>query len=173
MRPFLHIAAAALALALPLRPTAGERPPDSDVKAALVFNFLKFVEWSGPAEPIEVCVIGETRVVDALSALAGRSIAGRTVTVRRAEADDELGSCRVAFLAPSEDVRVETLSMELARARVLVIGDGPAFAARGAHLNFYVVDDRVRFEANVSAMRRDGIAVSSKLLRLARIVEAR
>lgn len=172
MRQFLHIAAAALAIAIPLRPIAGERPPDSDVKAALVFNFLKFVEWGDTAKPLEVCVIGETRVLQALSALAGRSIAGRKVTVRHAVAD-ELRGCRVAFLAPSEDVRVETLSMELARERVLVIGDGPAFAARGAHLNFYVVEDRVRFEANVGAMRRDGIAVSSKLLRLARIVEAR
>lgn len=147
-----------------------ERPPDHDVKAALLFNFLKFVDWGAGSGPLEVCVVGETRVLEAANALQGRTVAGRAVTVRRA-VSGELRTCRAAFLAPTEDPRLEELIEQLARAGSLVVGDGPEFAARGAHLNFYVMDDHVRFEANVRAIRRDRIQVSSKLLRLARIVD--
>jgi len=39
---------------------------------------------------------------------------------------------------------------------------------RGAHINFVVDDNRVRFDVNTDATTESGLSVSSKLLRVAR-----
>jgi hypothetical protein len=168
MRALLHACAAVLVLAGAGAARAAELPADHDVKAALLFKFLQFVEWPAPKPRVQLCVVGRTPIYESAVALRARS--APPVTVRRAAASD-LGGCDVVLVAASEHWRVETLAAELGPAGVLVVGDGPQFAARGAHLNFYVEADRVRFEANVRAIRRDPVHVSSKLLRLARLVE--
>ena len=45
------------------------------------------------------------------------------------------------------------------------------FAARGGMVNFTVEESKVRFEINEDAARRAGLKISSKLLRLAELVE--
>jgi hypothetical protein len=166
-RVSMPAAAALLALALGAAPARSDAlPADHDVKAALLFNFLKFVEWPEARGPLALCIFGETPVLAAAAALDGRSVGGRAVSVRRAS---EATRCDVA-LVPDSAPAAERLATRLAAQGALVVGDGGGLAARGAHLGFYVEEQHVRFEANVRAIRRDGLRVSSKLLRLARIV---
>jgi YfiR/HmsC-like len=51
-------------------------------------------------------------------------------------------------------------------------GDIEGFASRGVLVNFVVERERVRFEVNLGAAQRGGFRLSSKLLKLARLVEA-
>jgi len=52
----------------------------------------------------------------------------------------------------------------------LTIGDTKGFAQQGVIINFYIKDEKVRFEINVDAAKRANLKISAKLLRLAKIV---
>ncbi len=56
---------------------------------------------------------------------------------------------------------------------VLTIGNTLGFAQRGVIINFYLEDQKVRFEINVDAAKREKLTISSQLLKLARIVTDR
>ena len=51
------------------------------------------------------------------------------------------------------------------------MGESPGFASGGGGINFFIEGKRMRFEINPEATKRANLRVSSKLLRLARVVE--
>ena len=53
---------------------------------------------------------------------------------------------------------------------MLVVGDSPGLAEKGAIINFVIEDNKVRFEVNPQAARQAHLQISSKLLRLAKLV---
>lgn len=115
-----------------------------------------------------VCVLGEDPFGHLLEAtVGGETIDGRHVTVRRIPRADEALQCDVVFLSASERGRVASDLAILNKAPVLTVSDVPDFAARGGMIGFVLQDNRVRFEVNLSAAQKAGIALSSQLLKVA------
>ncbi|HVY61619.1 MAG TPA: YfiR family protein [Planctomycetota bacterium] len=159
--------AAGLALALSARPAVveAEVSPEYEVKAAFLYNFTKFVEW--PAEkfvewPVERL---PERVV------AGKAVGGRAIEARRYKRAEDAGGAHVLFIASSEASRLRATFKALAGAHVLTVGDLERFAERGGVVGFVTEESKVRFTVNTAAAARAELALSSKLLKLARIVE--
>lgn len=165
--------AAGLLLAAPASAApGGSSPSEYEVKAALTYNFLKFVEWPAPlaAEAeVRVCVLGSQTFAAEMKRLQGRRTGGRTLAVVVLGSLAEAAGCHALFLGTAGPAP-ETLAGALAGSGVLTLSDTKGFGARGVAINFFIEDDRVRFEANLSALRRAGVQVSSKVLRLARLV---
>ena len=53
---------------------------------------------------------------------------------------------------------------------ILTVAESEGAAERGFLVNFYSSAENLRFEINDSASRRSGLKISSKLLKLARVV---
>jgi hypothetical protein len=171
--PPLHRLAAALALALAAAPArAAPRPDDLQVKAAMLLNLLKFVEWPrAAAAELRVCALRVpvlSAAVDAAARVGGP--AGRSIAVRDERREADLATCDVVILGPDSDDAVEPLAGRLGEAGVLTVAETEGFAARGVMVNFVLDAGRVRFEVNLEAVRRARLRLSSKLLRLARVV---
>jgi len=144
------------------------------LKADLLYNFAKFVEW--PAEafyadntPFRICVQGDDPFGPDLEPAPKKRVNGRSVVVQRGTGDDPLAGCHVVFIAVSEAPR---LARALSRfgPGVLTVSDIPGFAERGGTIGFVMERERVRFEINTDAAQRAGLKISSKLLKLAKVV---
>ena len=85
---------------------------------------------------------------------------------------DEARRCHLVFVPASQAGRFAALRDGLAKSRVLLVGESEDLARKGAAINLYEAEGRIRFEVNRSAAHRAKLKVSSRLLRLARIVEA-
>ena len=171
-----------LAVALCLagaRGSAGETPGDvrADeyrVKAAVVYNIARFVEWpssafAGQNEPVVVCVIGADPFGDVLEeTLKGRTVLGRPVAVNRIS--DAVDGCHVAFIAYSEQKRVEDLLDRLGATPSLTVSDIERFTDRGGIVGLATEGHRVRFDVNVSAAEHAHLTVSARVLALASAV---
>lgn len=145
------------------------------IKAAFLFNFVKFVEWrddalAPPTEPIEICVLGEDPFGAALDSIQGKAVKGRNVQVRRLASAEGLRQCHVAFISSSERERLPEVLKSLESANVLTVGDFESFSQSGGVINFVTERNKVRFEINVTAAERAGLRISSKLLNLAKVV---
>ncbi len=149
------------------------------LKAAFIFNFLQFVEWPSQSfpkkdAPILVGILGNDpfgREID--SALKGRNIGEHPIVIRRYANVDKLQSCHVLFISRSERDKVPQIVSRTADKPVFTISDIEDFASRGGVLNFLMEDNKLRFEINLNAAKRGGLQISSKLLRLAKIVETK
>jgi hypothetical protein len=156
---------------------AAETPTEYDVKAAFLYNFAKFIEWPGGAfdgsnGAIVLGVLGPDPVGSTLERIAReQQVQGRPIVVKRARSLSDLGVCHVLFVAPAAgNGNPMMLIPEASVPSRLVVGDGIAFAERGGAIGFYVQERKVRFIVNTAATDRAGLKVSSKLLKIARVI---
>lgn len=149
------------------------------VKAVFLYNFTHFVDWppaafAGAATPLTICVAGDDPFGQALDdTVAGESIGGRKLIVRRPRRGDSLDGCHLLFVSRSEQTHLDDILRTAgASAPVLTVSDIDRFVARGGDVGFFLDRDRVRFEISVEHARRRGLHIQSQLLTLARIVRA-
>jgi hypothetical protein len=151
---------------------AGEATMEYRVKAAFLYNFARFVEWpqSRSAGPLMIGVLGADPFGRALAdTVHGKSVDGRPVVVRKVGSVEEASGCAILFVSSSERNRWLEILAPLRRTAVLTVGDAPGFLAAGGVMNFYLEDNRVRFELNPEAAKRCGLKLSAQLIRLARV----
>ncbi len=154
---------------------AADALTESQVKAAYVFNFVKFVEWPAgvfatPQAPLVLCVAAKEALGGALAAIDGKPAQGRQLQVRRAVKSDELKNCHILFVPETEERAVAELLRKVGALPVLTIGEHDGFAAAGGGIGFVIREERVQFEINPDAATRADLKVSSRLLHLATIV---
>jgi hypothetical protein len=158
---------------------AGEARPQADeyaVKAAFLYNFVRFIEWpstafTAPDAPFVVCVAGRDPFGAALNrTLLGKNVAGHPFATRQLANDEQADGCHVLFVARSEKHRAGALADDGRRRSILTIGDFDSFASEGGVIAFYLNDNRVRFAINVDSAAGSGLKISANLLALARIV---
>jgi hypothetical protein len=61
--------------------------------------------------------------------------------------------------------------LELNRRGVLTVGDAADFARIGGMIGFYVENNKIRLQINARTAKEANLSISSKLLRLAAVVE--
>lgn len=142
-----------------------EVPLEYRVKAAYLFNFAKFVDWpDDPGQgPLTICVAGRNVFGDVLAdTIRGERIADRPLA-SRVILEPEPG-CQVLFVP-----RGAAAAAYLRGSRgALTVGESPDFLAQGGIVNFIIDGNTVRFEIAAPTAERNGVKISSRLLRLAR-----
>jgi hypothetical protein len=177
----VHFPALALAALLSLAADTTGRPQaipliEYKVKAAFLLNFAKFVEWPSDAfqndsAPIILCVFRHDPFGGVLDdAVRGKRINNREVLAQRVTELRELKSCHLVFVSGREAQRLSEVLSSLSGTSALLVGESEDFAGRGGGFQLFVEDNTVRFMANVDALQRAHLTVSSKLLALAKIV---
>ena len=142
------------------------QPPEYHVKAAYLLNFTKFIEWpAGDAgAPFTICIAGSDPFGPILDHLVeGETVQGRKIVVRRLDEDGQAPVCQILYTAGTQLASTDP--------GVLTIGEGEAFVKKGGIIGFVIDNRRVRFDISQRAAHRAGIALSSKLLSVARTVE--
>lgn len=167
------------------------------LKAAFIYNFIKFVEWpkdkiADGNEPISVGIIGKDPFGNAFEPLKDKKAKGRKIVVKRFKGFEELKKdnekdknklqreikairkCNVLFICCTEKESQREIINSVKANSILTIGESEVFFKSGGIINFLVEDKKVRFEINNTAAKDAKLKISSKLLRLAkRVVKER
>ena len=174
---FTFIVAVSLWAGGPLRADAEENPSrEYMIKAAFLYNFAKFVEWPSNAftdkkAPVRLCVLGEDPFGIALDSIEGKTIHGRKLTIERLNSTKDITICHILFISETEKKQLVNVFDHVKDSSVLTIGDTENFAGLGGIINFTMVKKKIRFRINLAAADRAGLKISSKLLKLADIIE--
>jgi len=150
---------------------------DTQVKAAFLYNFAKFVEWPADAfpdsgAPIVIGVVGTDPFGGTLDkTTSGKTANGRPVEVRRFKLGQDLRGCHILFVGVSDRKQMAAVMLNLNQASVLTVGDMDTFNQEGGIIQFLLEGDKVRFEINTRAATRAQLKISSKLLSLAKSVK--
>jgi hypothetical protein len=164
---------AALACVLAVPPAqAQDTPLEYQVKAAYLYNFVKFIEWPPRAVngTLTICTAGRNPFGDGLDDIVrGESIDGHAIAARVVATPQ--AACNVVFV-PRDVIAGEYLRAART-APVLTVGESDDFIAQGGIINFVRDAGMIRFEIDQGAAMRTGLHISSRLLRLARTPERR
>ena len=150
---------------------------EDQVKAAFLFNFARYVEWPASAfgadgAPIRICMIGS----GGFSSVVSKAVTGKSVGDRAVEVDTpaDLGStsgCHILYVGDGADSAPSAVAAQVDGASVFTVADREGFAEGGGIANFIRADNKIRFEINPGAAKKAGLKVSSRLLRLAKVVD--
>jgi hypothetical protein len=146
------------------------------VKAAFLYQFTKFIEW--PAEafananaPFSICVAGADPFGNALNQLFQQKTVGqRRLEVRRSAHGEDLQGCQILFISASEHKRFPAILDKVKGSPVVTVSESDRFMQAGGAINFFLSEERVRFDINLEATEGTGLKFSSRLLSVARTV---
>jgi uncharacterized protein DUF4154 len=147
---------------------------ESELKAAFLYNFAKFVTWptsAFPSEtaPIQVAVFGDEEFSIKLKELLNDKKAhGRSFEVKRILSPFEAKNFQMVFVTSAENRRAPMLLEVTKKLPVLTIGESDQFLEWGGMINFVFEEAQLRFEINTEPAEKVKLEISSKLLRLAK-----
>ena len=149
------------------------KPNEYQIKATYLYNFGRFVKWPGSllvgkSDSFVVCVFGQDPFGAVLDAtLAGETLDGKPVTLRRISRSQDAVECRILFISSTEEKHLKDILVALDENGVLTVSDMPGFTRRGGMIQFVLDGDKVRFEINLASAENAKLVFSSELLKVA------
>jgi hypothetical protein len=165
------VASVAVVLLTTVAPVAQEVTGPA-LKAAFLFNFVKFTQWPEgtlpEAAPVRMCVLQDPAVGNALAqAVRGRSVRGHEIRVSEPAPTDTLRDCHVLYVSGARPAVQQVVAL-VGDAPVLTVSDVRAFSEIGGIAQLHVQQGQLRFAVAVDTARRSGLQISSRLLALSR-----
>ena len=92
------------------------------------------------------------------------------MAIKRFANVNQLRPCHILFISSSERKRIPEIMEKLDGQHVLTVAEMRGFAERGGMINFVSVGNKVKFEINSKTARSQGLRISSRLMRVAKVV---
>ncbi|MCB1645181.1 MAG: YfiR family protein [Pseudomonadales bacterium] len=159
-----------LSLLLPLQVMAVD---EKSVKAAIVYNFSRFVREKDPSVATRMmCVLGDVPEATIFDEIMSAETLPEGVTYQRlTNFADMKHRCQIAFMPAALQDRLQEFLQLADESGLLTISDADNFIEQGGMVGLEVIRGKVRFSVHVKRVADTGMTIDSQLLRLARIVE--
>ena len=148
------------------------------VKAVFIFNFTHFVDWPASSftssdSPFIIGIIGKDPFGNYLEeAVANEKVGSHPIVVHHFSDLSEVTNCQILYINYIEPVLVKSILNTTSEKNILTVNDALNFPRWGGIIGFFTENDKIRLQVNVSAAKKAQLAISSKLLHVARIVES-
>lgn len=171
-----RLTAWSFALLVPLlgqHPLYSQAVSEYEVKAAYLFNFVKFVEWpsgtfSNDSVPIRMCILNDVPFgLQLTETVKNKTVKSRPIVVVPVKTGEESRACQVLFVSSARSRQTSRLIAVLQGTSTLTVGETRDFLKEGGIINFVLRKNQVHFEVNHKAAMQAGLRISSKLLSLA------
>ncbi len=154
--------------------TASDELSEHDLRAALVFNVAKFIEWPDTRSKdlaLDLCVYAENDAYRAFSRLTNRRVRSHALRVRWIDPRSiETTSCEILYVDDDMEDRPASLQA-LRHLPTLTIGETHTFTERGGDMALVRRANRVRFVINHEAATVKGLKFRSQLLEVADVIQ--
>lgn len=150
-----------------------------EMKAVFFKTISQYVEWpatsdiSDKTQPFTIAVLGQNpfgTILDDVYINGKRQIEDKDVHILYIENISELKQCHILFIAGSEAKHLEDVLSFVKDKPILTFADSKRFGEKGVHVNFFISNNKTRFELNESAALEAGIKVDFRLRKIALLV---
>ncbi|ATC88433.1 MULTISPECIES: YfiR family protein [Pseudoalteromonas] len=144
------------------------------LKAGFLYNFARFGHWDSHLEPLDqftICSPDKYFIDVANTALKNRTIKKLPLHNKLVTLDEVTTSaCNMLFITSDTFAQWQNIT-PLDLKNIMVIGETDSFIENGGHIRFFLSSGKIRFEIAPQQLKDAGITMSSKVLRLARVVD--
>jgi hypothetical protein len=165
---------------------------EHQIKAAFLYNFVQFTEWPdgkiSESNTITIGLIGEHPFEDAFDPVKNKAVKNKRLIIkdlgkfRTSFPSDNAGKlelanyiaqlrkCHVLFICDSERENFKAILDAVKDYGVLTVGETADFLNFDGIITFIPGTEKPVFEVNLKTCEREGLKISSQVLRLARKV---
>jgi hypothetical protein len=149
--------------------------PESQIKATFLYNFAKFTEWSTEklatgSKGLTICLLGEDPFRGSLDNLIkGKSVKSRPIEVRQIDSLEAAKECELLFVSQTETQNFVKNKQALRARPILTVGEAANFIDVGGQVQFFIEENKVRFEIDVAAVEKAGLKIDARVLNIAKI----
>lgn len=151
---------------------------ERQVKAAMLYKFLGYVEWPSeafatPMSPYVIAVAGASDVLGELRHLtADRTVNQRPIVVKKVTSKSNLSGVHLLFVGQDNSTVLHNRLMRRAREHSLVtVTESERGLDQGSVINFRLIDDRLGFDISMVNASTHKLKLSARLLSVASYVE--
>ena len=146
---------------------------ESNLKAAFIYNFTKYIDWGNYNDRSEfvIDILGDAAIANSLEQIAKeKTINNKPIVVHVLDNPSEVTDCDILFISENCRFTLDKI-LPMVGKGVLTISEQPGYAEQGTAFNFIIVNNKLKFEANLKAISSAGLKAGSQLLKLAKIIE--
>ena len=143
------------------------------LKAAFIYRFTEYVDWEGMSkeEDFKIAILGDTPLTANLIDIAENAEVGqRKIDVEEYDNLNEIDGCQILFVSRESSVPLPTILHKFNGKETLIVTERDGYGERGSCINFFLSESKIRFEVNLEAVEKAGLAVSSQLLQHAVVI---
>ena len=143
------------------------------VKAAFIYNFVKFIEWPGAKAiaqhtNIDICTVGNGGLNSAANVFKAASTAKLSLSlVQENNIRNAAAHCHILFVSRSEKDALGDVLAALKGQPVLTVSDIDGFAEAGGMIEFVSNNNKIKVVVNKGAVSATGMRVDAQLLEIA------
>ncbi len=139
------------------------------LKADFLYRFVDYVYWKeySKKQTFKIAILEESPITTSLLNITKN----KKIEVKGYKNLNEIGFCNILFVPYNCTIPIETILAKFSGKPVLIVTEQNGYGKKGAHMNFVLVDNKLKFEVNLKAINKAGIGISSFLLQHAIIVQ--
>lgn len=147
------------------------------IKAVFLYNFSQYVEWPLPVlpeddSPFIIGILGKDPFGSYLDeTMRNERVRKHPLIIQRFNRVDEITACHILYIIPGDKGEMKSILERLKSKKILTVSDASNFARLGGMIRLYTESNKTRIRINLNALKKEELVCSSKLLRLADIVE--
>jgi hypothetical protein len=144
--------------------------PMHEIHAAMIFNFLKYIQWpdEGTSGEFVVGVIGEDDVFNTLKGYYdGKPKGSKKYAIKKISDASEAASCAVVYIGKNKSREFDNIKNATTGKPVLTITDSFNLGKKGSCINLKVIDGKLKFEINQASVAAASLKVSGQLSSMA------
>lgn len=156
-----------------LFPQAGEFV----LKSAYLEKFAVFTDWpsylkmDNPEINFIIGVYGDHKITEVLKKFyKTQKIRNKNVLIKQIQSSSDYYACNIIFITNEGKGNLSSIIEFTNDKPILTVGDTEGFAKNGVLINFYIKDEKLRFEVNETSVKKAGLSLSYHLLKYAKII---
>jgi hypothetical protein len=151
-------------LLMPAAQAQSSQSAQANLKAALLYRFVQYSEWSAESPAIQhYCVAGDSAVFDALTTMLPQPKEQITLLLTA----DLATACTVLFLSAKLTTQTDW-ALLLQQPDLLTVVEGAELFRQGAMFGLIAEPQRISFRVNLTLARQNGFHLSAQMLKLAK-----
>jgi hypothetical protein len=157
-----------------LFPQKADEGKQYQVKAAFLYRFVDYVDWKddSKSQTFNIAVLGKSSITPLLYGIAkNKKAKNKKIEVTEYNDLDKIKPCNVLFVPYNSDAPIESIISKFSGKPTLIVTEDNGYGKKGAHMNFVIINNKLKFEVNQKAINKSNMNISSFLLQHAILVE--
>jgi len=152
--------------------SAQTEKPIHEIHAAMIYNFLKYIQWPDDGgTDFVVGVLGEDNVFNTLkSYYDGKPKGSKKYAIKKLSDPSEAAFCAVVYIGKNKSKDFDNVRNAISGKSILTITDSFNIRKKGSCINFKVIDEKLKFEINQASMGGANLKVASQLSSMAILI---
>lgn len=153
--------------------TKAQERSKQELHSMMIYNFLKYIQWpeSANAGQFTIGVLGDDEVYSTLNSWYGdKERMGKMIHVKKISSPAETSTCQLVYIGTNASDKFDAVQQAVLNKPTLIITDKNGLGEKGSGINFKIVNNRLKFELNESALSASKLKVSSQLAAMAIVI---